>query len=253
MPNLVWTNIIINVIILNMKICWNWNAFIYGLLWWLYKRLYIQSTVIIIGYCFFFIIIEYISNYINSYDIVYLLIKILPYLMAHIVFGLIANNFTNKKCISRNIIKYISIIIGIIILFSSLLFISYLFDRNILNIMKGQYFEKLLLADNKNKFLKEIDNYGFILEKRNNFELYTLYYKNNKITILDTFRDKDFGTFNIIFEYDKKEYFYKEIMPIIFMGKKRNYYFNNKWKTINNRPLLISYEEGKITILSGYY
>jgi hypothetical protein len=237
-----------------MKIKINENALIFGLLWWLYKQLYIESIIIIIVYCSLFIIIEYLSNLINTYEIIFVLIKIVPFILMHIIFSLIADKYINKKNSFRSrIVKFVTLIIGIIIFGSLAFFISYLFERNILNIMKGQYFEKLLLAKNKDELLHEINGYGFVYEKRSGYDIYLLDYKGNKTYVMFPFPDENTGFFSIVFEYENREYYNKEIMPLLFIGKKNFYDINLKTKWINSRYISISYGENRISILSGYY
>jgi hypothetical protein len=235
---------------------WNWSAFLFGSLWWFYNKLFVESVIVILLFSFLITFCEYISNFINTYSFVFRFVDMLPYLVIHIFSALFSNyrysiKNRNKNCKKD---KIIFLLAGIIIIIGLKYCIFYLFEHNKLYFYKESQFSGLLMAENKEEFLKEINRLGFNKDEKENeneFDRYSLDYIDNKIIIGSL--DFDYTIIGIIFNYNSKQFFEEEIKPLLFLGKKESYNLNYKRKWINNRSITFMLDNNKIMIIRGGY
>ena len=230
---------------------WNWKAFLFGSLWWFYNKLFVESIIIILLFSILITFCEYISNFINTYSFVFKFIDMLPYLVIHIFSALFSNyrysiKNRNKNCKKG---KIIFLLAGITIIIGLKYGIWYLFEHNKLYFYKESQFSGLLMAENKEEFLNEINRLGFNKDKKerdNEFDRYSLNYIGNEIIIVPL--DFDYIIIGIIFEYNSKQFFEKEIKPLFFLGRRELYDLNYKGKWINNRAITFMIDNNKVII-----
>ncbi|MDR1388623.1 MAG: DUF2628 domain-containing protein [Treponema sp.] len=239
---------------------WNWAAFLFSPAWWFYKKLYFEALIIIAAIFLSNIIVENISNLINTYGILYKIINVIFILFIAICGAKFADfryflklNKVKKKLAdekSRKLYKrtqFLSLLFGVILFIAAHEGIDRLFEYNKLYFFSDRKFTNLLLQNTRENFIAEINELNFSHEKRGDGNNYRLNYEDNDISI------SEYGHIvSINMKYKSNEYFIKEIAPLIFLGKMRYCDLNYKWKYINGRSVSFRLNAGEIIILMDY-